>query len=346
MLQPHALINSHGKVHLGHFLHPVNEINFRDADYRTPLNARASKRQKHFHFKQFQYFGGIGDNLIFGCAMADLRYLGAVFIYCYYPQSKKMLSWSFKTPLSQALKLTHRPDNGISVFKQFGRNQKVIMNYQHNSAGERKITLDITLGKELKLDAEMRIPKAFPFNALCTPTGSNGWTYAQKLAALPVQGQLRHAEGNIDLGQDHCFGHHDLSAGYMRRETFWNWACFSCATSKQQAMGLNVSWGVNETGYSENCFWLGDKLYRLPQVQFRFDRDNDTSAWRIQSEDQRVDLTFRPEGMHREKMNVILLATHFRQLFGQFTGHVVTPDGARHSIDNVYGFVEDHYSKW
>lgn len=344
MLQPHSLINSQGKVHMGRFANPVNEINFKDADYRTPLNQVAGQWRKHFHFKQFQYFGGISDKVIFGCAMADLRYLGVVFVYCYYPETRKMFNWSFKTPLSYGLKLSNRPDNGVSVYDLFGR--KVVFNYQYNSSGERKIGIDINLGKELQINAEMRIPRGFPLTTLCSQAGANGWTYTQKLAALPVQGELRHAHGHIDLGQNHCFGHHDLSAGYMRRETFWNWACFSAPSKKHKAMGLNLSWGVNETGYSENCFWLGDTLFALPQVQFRFDRDNDTSAWRIQSEDRSIDLTFKPEGLHQEKMNAWLLASHFRQLFGTFNGHVATPDGARHEIVNVYGFVEDQYSKW
>ena len=38
----------------------------------------------------------------------------------------------------------------------------------------------------------------------------------------------------------------------MRRDTFWNWACFSLPpTQEHPALGLNISWGVNETGYSE-----------------------------------------------------------------------------------------------
>ena len=134
----------------------------------------------------------------------------------------------------------------------------------------------------------------------------------------------------------------------MRRETFWNWACFSGQlnnTSKQK-IGLNVSWGVNETGFSENCFWVDETLHVLPQVQFKFDRDDDHSNWRITSENDQLDLSFKPEGMHKEHLNAGIMATNFKQIFGRFKGYIKDQDGTRYEIEDLYGFVEDQYSKW
>jgi hypothetical protein len=349
MLQPHTLITSQQKLHIGRFTRPVNEINVRDADYRTPMNRPASRWQKHFHFKQFQYVGGISDNVLFGCALADLRYVGAVFVYVYQPQTRQLQEWSFRTPLARGLDLTNRPDNGVSSFSWLGN--RIWLRYQCNTANERKISLEIKLRPlksepTLSLNAEIQVPRDFQYMSLCTPTGANGWTYAQKLARRPVSGEIRTATDSITLDPESCFGHHDLSAGYMRRETFWNWACFSAPSSTQGSMGLNISWGVNETGYSENCFWLGKTLHPLPQMIFRFDRDHENSPWRIFSEDRLVDLSFTPEGTHKERLHAGILATNFRQIFGRFNGHVTTPGGKRHEIENIYGFVEDHYSKW
>lgn len=350
MLQPYSLINSHGKPHYGRFSKPVNEVNMKNADYRTPLNKVAGKWKKHFHFKQFQFFGGIGDDLIFGCALADTAYLGAIFVYVYRISDQKMLTWQFKRPLGFGLKMTNRPDNGVSVFKS---GKKIIrMSYQLNAQGERRKILDIDFGKELKLKAEMIEFPDYESMALCSPCSINGWVYAQKTAALPVTGSIKCALGHFDLKARNVYGHHDFSAGYMRRETFWNWACFSGMSHNNRksddspAIGLNVSWGVNETGYSENCFWVDNTLYTLPQVQFRFDRDDPHSTWRIRSEDQRIDLSFVPEGLHKEQINALVLATNFKQLFGRFDGYLISEDGQRFDIENYYGFVEDHYSKW
>ncbi|MFV1873585.1 MAG: DUF2804 domain-containing protein [Oleiphilus sp.] len=350
MLQPYSLINSHGKPHIGVFSQPVHDVNYKDTDYRTPLNKRAGKWKKHFHFKLFQYFGGISNDIIFGCALADTAYIGAVFVYVYQISSKKMLTWQFKRPLATQLSLTNRPDNGVSTF--LTKNKKIHMRYQLNALGERRKVLDVDFGSELKIHAEMLESPDFSTMALCTPCSINGWVYAQKTAARPVTGELSCNLGHFDLEEQQTFGHHDFSAGYMRRETFWNWACFSgqnkakTKRAKSTNIGLNVSWGVNETGYSENCFWIDDTLHPLPAVQFKFDRDDEHSTWRIKSLDDRINLSFTPEGMHKEHLNAMVFATHFKQIFGRFHGYLLTESGKRHDIEDCYGFVEDHYSKW
>ncbi len=350
MLQPYSLVNSRGKPFFGRFSRPVNEVNMKDADYRTPLNKRAGRWKKHFHFKQFQFFGGIGSDLIFGCALADTAYLGAVFVYVYRISDQKMLTWQFKRPFAFGLSMTNRPDNGVSTFTS---GKKIIrMSYQLNSQGERRKILDIDFGSELKLKAEMFENPNYEPMALCTPCSINGWVYAQKTAAIAVTGQVQCKLGHFDLSEQNTHGHHDFSAGYMRKETFWNWACFSGMqqTSKKDkkkpSIGLNVSWGVNETGYSENCFWVDDTIHPLPQVQFKFDRDDEHSTWRVRSENAQLDLSFTPEGLHKENINAFFLATNFKQIFGRFNGYLTTDSGKRYDIENYYGFVEDHYSKW
>ena len=50
--------------------------------------------------------------------------------------------------------------------------------------------------------------------------------------------------------------------------------------------------------------------------------------------------------MHRERLNAGVMATNFKQFFGLFNGHLQTIDGQRYEIEEQYGFIEDHYSKW
>jgi hypothetical protein len=68
--------------------------------------------------------------------------------------------------------------------------------------------------------------------------------------------------------------------------------------------------------------------------------------WRLRSSDRRLDLTFVPEGMHVERLNALLLATNFHQLFGRFSGTLITAEGERVPVERMLGFCEDHYAKW
>jgi hypothetical protein len=338
-------IIQNGQPLLGHFPHPIDHINGSQTDYRTVMNRPSSKLRKYFSYKQFQYFGAVGTDLIFGCAFADIRYIGACFAYVFRPSDGAMRTWQYKTPLAMGLNMSDRTDNGSSTFKLGSKSASQL--YSINAEGIRTKTLEIDFGASLKVSASMTEPSDYQTLAQCTPCAVNGWIYAQKTAALPVSGHIKSELGDFDLDGLECFGHHDLSAGFMRRETFWNWACISApATSQREALGLNVSWGVNETGYSENCLWIGSRCHKLPQVQFYFDRDQLMSPWNIRSQDERVILSFESIGKHSEVLNLGLLATNFHQIFGRFTGYVIDEDGHKHEIKECYGFVEDQFSRW
>lgn len=339
--QPPCLINRHGQVAMGVFPQSVAHINGRDADYRTPMGRPASRRARHFHYKQFQYFGVISDQLLAGCALADTGYLGIAFFYIFEPHTGRLREYTWHSPLARALTLSTSPLVGESNFHQRGVN--IRMGYQNAADGPSK-SLSVRL-PGITLDATLDEGSAFQPMSLCTRTGINGWVYANKVAGTRVRGQLQHNSQVHDLASLDAFGHHDFSAGYMRRETFWNWACLSGRVNGSQ-LGLNLSCGVNETSYSENCLWLDGRIQSTGGTVFHYDRDDVMRPWQIHSRCGQVELTFTPSGQHRERLNLGLFASNFHQLFGHFHGRIRLHDGRVFAIDRLYGFVEEQYAKW
>ena len=67
--------------------------------------------------------------------------------------------------------------------------------------------------------------------------------------------------------------------------------------------------------------------------------------WRVLSDDGQVGLHFTPLGMHRELIDLKLIASNFKQLFGRFDG-VLHVDGNTIVVKGMSGFVEDQYVKW
>jgi len=152
--------------------------------------------------------------------------------------------------------------------------------------------------------------------------------------------------GSFDLERIGALGHNDWSAGYMRRETYWNWACLAGRLRNGKRIGLNVSCGVNETSFTENCFWINGRLYKLDMVHFEYDRSNIFSPWWIRSNDGKLDLEFHPSGKHSETINAFIVASNFHQLFGRFYGKVKLSRWRSAKINGLYGYTEDHYAKW
>lgn len=334
-----TLVDAGGRVAHVRFPHTLARVNGRAARLLTPFGKPAGRYAQHFHYKQFQFFGLVSPRLMIGCALADTAWLGLAFLYLYDLESDKLQEWTWRSPLARALHLTDAPRHGTSQFRHGAVN--IAMHYRETPAGlEKRLAVDTPA---VKLDATL-VEGAFEPMSICTRSGVNGFTYTNKLAGVPVTGTLRHAGREHNLAALGCLGHHDFSAGYMRRETWWNWACTSARVGGH-TLGLNLSCGTNETTFSENCLWLDGRLIPAGGVQFSYDREKLMAPWRITDAAGCIDLRFTPSAAHRERMNLAIFASNLHQLFGTFDGHV-RADGTALALAGVPGFVEEQYAKW
>lgn len=335
------LIDPQGRPTLGVFDDAVQNINVQDYVHRTPIGARANRWSSWVGFKQFQYFGVISDQLMFGCALAHLRHAAVAFAYAYEPGVGMVVERSVQAPLGLGASLSTSPVQGQSVFRFRG----IDASLGYDDAPRSK-SIRLRVGDSLAVDASFdETATKFQPMSICTRIGRNGWVYAHKVAGVPVAGTIVVNGKTIDLRAINAYAHHDFSAGYMRRETFWNWACLSGRSEDGTEIGLNVSCGVNETSFSENCLWFDGRLVRVGLCRFDYDWDDPLRAWRIESEDGAIALDFAPKGQHKERLRLGLVASDFKQVFGVFNG-TVHDDGRTVSIRNQHGFVEDQYAKW
>lgn len=336
-----ALIQN-GRPQFGHFDDAI-QVNQPDYRHITVTGRPAGPFARWVGYKRFQYFGILSDTVLAGCAIAHLRHTAIAFVYVYTPQDGMLFEKTYRAPLGMGCRLSDSPVEGLSRFS-FG-NAKIELGYENTPRAK---TLRIEVAGKLDISARFDEQAAgFEPMSLCTRIGRNGWVYAHKVAAVPALGSIECAGQRFDLGEQRAYAHHDFSAGYMRRETFWNWACFSGLDTSGHAVGLNVSCGVNETSYSENCYWHEGRLYTLGLCQFDYDWHSPANKnWRVTNTDGRLELDFAPAGQHAEKLNLGLVKSDFKQIFGKFNGRILHNDGREISIRDMPGFVEDQYAKW
>jgi len=336
------LINLAGDVQVGIFAEPIDEVNYRDFALSTPFGKRAGWLQRHFGFNQFQFLGALSEPVVFGCAMADIKYVGTAFVYCYEPSSRRFAEYSFRQPLARGLRFDQRPETGTSVFDAGGN--RIAMTAS-TLPRHRRLLVQLRSGLAIDATFSEAAPSIQPM-CICTPAGATGWVYARKTAGHAVSGTLRWEGRTFDLAAIGARGHHDWSAGYMRRHTFWNWGCLAGRTADGRIVGMNVSCGVNETSFTENCFWIDGGLHKLDTVAFEYDRRDLMRPWRLSSSDGRLQLSFRPEGRHSENINAWIVASNFNQLVGRYDGWLQTAAGERIVITQMLGYAERHYAKW
>lgn len=336
------LIGADGRVRQGIFASPIDEVNFRDFPLRTPMGKPAGWWLRRFGFNQFQFLGALCDDLVFGCALADIKYAATAFVYFFEPSTRRLAEHSFQSPLARGIEMDQFPETGQAAFHARGLEIEMTSGA---SPAFRHLRVRLPNGDAIDAHFDEQDPPQQPMR-ICTRAGANGWVFARKTAGMPASGTVTWGDKTLDLADSNARGHCDWSAGYMRRETFWNWGCLAGTTSDGRALGMNVSCGVNETSFTENCFWLDGILHKLDTVAFDYDPGDLMQKWRLTSGDGRLQLEFTPAGRHIENLDVGLVASNFNQLFGRYRGSLTTRAGELVQVESMLGYAESHYAKW
>jgi hypothetical protein len=335
-----VLINNNGQASFGLFPDGVSDINYMDFDLRNAMDKRRGTLAKRLKFNQFQFIGFTCRQLIVGIAIVDLKIVSNCFVYIYNPQTNEYEEHSFINPFAVNTYIDTQPNSGKAFFQK-GQNKITI----NATTTPRLRSVSVELKSGLKINAVIDESGDFDPLALCVRAGYQGFHFTQKATALICNGTVEWQDKKINLEDIGALASVDWSAGYMRRETFWNWGSLSCKLPGGRRLGFNLSAGVVETGFTENALWIDGKMHKVDMVDFQFDRYQHSHAWTLRSNDGIINLHFEPAGQRQEKMNAIIAATNFTQHFGRYYGDIIIKGETIH-LKGEWGFTEDHYAKW
>lgn len=326
------LVNSNGAIDFGLIREPVDCINYMAFDLKTPMGRRRSALARKMLFKQFVFIGINAPGVSAGLAVVDLKYAANGFFYVCDPDTGRLVETK-KTTLPFAATIKACPETIDAAFTAPAL--RIRMNGDHVMAESGNALLDVVMTRENT--APLRI---------CTKAGYSGWTYTQKTAPIGFSGTLRCNGHQYSFTPATSKGISDWTAGYLRRETFWNWAAAAGVLADGRSFGMNLASGVNETGATENCFWLDGAMTKVSTVMVDVDPDAMDSKWIVRSADGRVDLAFTPQARRSEHLNAIVVASRFIQFTGTFSGKVVCDRYGETVINAMPGWTEDHFARW
>lgn len=351
------LIDKNGRVQFGIHAEPVTGIDHTRYTLKDPLGRVVEAAERDAQFKRFHFMGFVSASLVVGCAMTDTAQLRSAFVYVFDKASGTMIKRGFRAREGDVFAIAAAPDEGVSRLAVDGADITMTA-----VAATRSKRLEIVIGDDIKIDMSFceadgsevgaggNRGAGFDTLRICTPTGPTGWTYAQKVAGIPATGRIETEFGAVDLAADHACAHHDYTAGFLRRETFWNWACISDVAAggtvgAGERVGANLSNGVNETGFTENAYWRDGQRIKVDSMMFDYDDEDLNKPWHITSHDGSVDLTFTPHGGYNAFSDRPGAETRFDQLFGTYSGRLGTGDKAL-DIRDLWGFAERQYVVW
>ncbi|KAJ3423885.1 hypothetical protein M0812_29516 [Anaeramoeba flamelloides] len=170
--------------------------------------------------------------------------------------------------------------------------------------------------------------------------------YNNKVNNMTAAGELTIGKEIIEFTPTNDFACLDWGRGNWTYNNCWYWGSASGLVDGVP-FGFNLGYGFSDrTPATENCIMYDGKVHKLDQITFHLDNKNYLKDWTFTSNNNRLNLTFKPLLDRSSDANFLLIRSKQHQVFGTFSGTVELDNGKLIEIKNFLGFAEQLYNRW
>jgi hypothetical protein len=289
-----------------------------------------------FRLKRWEYIGVCSSEVIFGAAVVGLGYMTNMFAYVFDREKGGIKQAETIIPFQKENLFSGSSASGAVRLKRKDAS------FEFNNSAK-SVSAKISAGAGI--NAELSLIKSEEPLCCSSRVGMGGFNYTHKEAGIPARGVISLEGKKWEIKENESSGVFDYTFGYLARNTFWNWAAGGGSDLSGNRIGFNLVQGINETGFTENAFWINGRIIKTDVMDFRYNDTDLLKPWKIESNDGKVDISFYPEGERSADINIGLVASRFHQPFGKFGGRL-TDGKDSWEFKNAAGFTEEHYAKW
>ena len=167
--------NREGTPVFGHFDAPVGEIRADQHKFRSPMGGFVTEQERNEAFRSFQFIGVVGVDMAAGCAITHTSSGMSAFAYLWVNGTFTQLRLGGRA--GDTVTFAADPDNGRTELST--SRGSAIMDAGPDGKRLTVTSPDLSINLTFQDEGVLR---------LCTPTGPTGWTYVQKVVAVPARG--------------------------------------------------------------------------------------------------------------------------------------------------------------
>lgn len=173
-----------------------------------------------------------------------------------------------------------------------------------------------------------------------TPSPSSSRCFATWLSTMHIKGQI---SINKELSDDSTgLALMNLSRAYYKMHSNYN-----IATGIGSCKGKEIIFNISTTNmdaadsdtYNNNALIIDGEETLLPPV-YMTHPFGISNQWIIQDTENMVDLTFTPSSVNSRVLNLIVLRTSYKTMYGTFEGVLLTKDGTKVSLKGFPGIIQ------
>lgn len=305
---------------------------------------RDAIKASKLRIKEWDYYAATNDNFGLAVTVADNGYMGIAVVTVF--DFTVPYVWTHTTmtnfPLGK-LKLPSSSNEGEVKFDHKGC--KLLI---RKKGKQRKISIKIeNFHNNSSLRAELLLTEQYKDSLMiATPFDKKKhFYYNHKINGMTVKGRMQMGLRTFDFTDSPSYGVLDWGRGVWTYNNTWYWASAS-GIDNDHEIGFNLGYGFGNTqDATENIFYYDGVGHKLDQVTFDIP-DNYEDTWYFTSNDNRLNMTFRPIIDRNSKTKILMLESDQHQVFGYFSGKVILDDGQVIAIKDLFGFAEKVKNKW
>ena len=158
-----------------------------------------------------------------------------------------------------------------------------------------------------------------------------------------ANGSIRFGEKIVDF--TNATGLLDWGRGVWPYTHEWYWGSLTSHID-DVPFGFNIGWGFGDTSHAtENMYFYNKKAYKVGKLTGKWDNNDLMAVKHFRDKEGEFEFTFTPTYDNYTFNEFVVVDTHCHQLFGLFSGKILTDDGVKEFKD-VHGFIEHAVNRW
>lgn len=207
-----------------------------------------------------------------------------------------------------------------------------------------------TDGRRGTVDVFIHRPEGQESLNVVIPWNEELFNFTSKQVARPAVGELVVGERRWSIGGPagaEAWGVLDVGRGRWPSEISWNWGA-GAGRCGDQRVGIQVggTW-TGGTGFTENGFLVDGRLTKLgSELTWEYSWDDPMRPWRVQDPEGQLDLILTPRHDKHTHVEAGDLGRETHQVFGTWSGRLLTDDGHSLDVAGLQGFAEEARQRW
>jgi hypothetical protein len=336
-----SLLDQEGVLkQVGWARYPLLECNLEKVAFYPPF----LRRLQFARVKVWDYYAIFTPTRFFSATIANLGYAGNVFVYTLDFETGDLHEEGLVIPLGRGVSLS-RQTMGICEYQGQGVHIKF-----ETTSNSREIFVDwpdFYNGRGIQAEISLTQPPNHESMNIVIPIPAKRFYYNHKINCLPATGNLNYGAAQETLSPESSLGQLDWGRGVWEYSSFWNWASASGFLPDGRTAGLNLGRGFGDTSAAtENALILDGRIHKLDQVTFEYDSSDFMKPWKFTDNEGRLDLDFTPFKDRFAATKLLVIDSQVLQLFGRYSGKVISAEGEEIQINDLIGFAEEHQARW